>query len=668
MLVRVDPEASPAARAEVSRALDAEAVRPLMAGWRAYRLDEAMTLGHARDLLEDVDAAGAVQLDVIMHPVSISNDPLVDQQWPLPRIAAPAGWVRAAGAAPVTVAVLDSGVDVSHPDLASRVWTNPGETANGIDDDGNGLIDDITGWDFASGNASVYDAADGDDHGTHVAGTIAARRDNGVGVAGVADNARIMPLKFIRPGGGATSHAITAIQYAVAKGVRIINGSFGSTTYSPALCDAIAQAGAQGVLFVAAAGNTGTNNDQSPFWPANCPATTVLAVAATTSSDGLAGFSNRGSVQVDVGAPGDDVLSLYPANQYSYKDGTSMAAPHVSAAAASALGIRPGLVPWQLITAIVEGGDPVASLAATTSTGRRLNLDGALRVAATGVPDITPPSPPAPLEPADALATPLAGPSFRWSPAGDLQSGVATYRLRVDGAAVATVGAGTTSAIPGATLAEGRHAWDVVAVDGFGNESPSAARVLVVDRTPPGTARPLTPVAGAVRTVGLVKLTWRAATDGLSGLAGYRVEVDGVAAASVGPATRSARVRLARGRHAWRVVALDAAGNAATGRSRWVIVRRAPRVTLSAPTIVRPGTRPVLRVRLTRAARVVFQVRPVSGRRATSQFTRTLRSGRSAVRVPASVGRRLHPDAAYRITARPVGGALESTRISVTAR
>ena len=667
VLVRIDAGADPAERAQVARALDAEAVRPLMAGWRAYRLDEPITLAGVRGLLNDIEAADAVQLDVMLHPVAITNDPQVGNQWPLPKIAAPAGWLRAAGAGTVTVAVIDSGVDVAHQDLASRVWHNPGETANGIDDDGNGLVDDVTGWDFASGNASVYDAADGESHGTHVAGTIAARRNNGIGVAGVADNARIMPLKFIRPAGGATSNAIAAIRYAVANGARVINASFGSTTYSPALCDAIAEAGAKKVLVVAAAGNDGTNNDQAPFWPANCPATTLLSVAATTSVDGLASFSNRG-LQVDVGAPGQSVYSTIPGNQYDYRSGTSMAAPHVSATAASALGIRPELVPWQLITAIVEGGDPVASLAATTSTGRRLNLDGALRVAATGVPDVMPPSPPAPLAPADALATALAAPAFSWSPAGDPQSGVAAYRLRVDGATVATVGAGTTSAIPGAALAEGRHAWDVVALDGFGNESASVARALVVDRTPPGAAMPATPTAGSRRTVGLVTLTWHAATDGLSGLAGYRVEVDGAVAASAGPASRTARVRLPRGRHSWRVVSLDAAGNSSMGRARWVIVTRPPSVTLNAPAIVRPGTRPVLRVRLTRAARVVFQIRPVTGTGASSRFVARLRSGRSGVRLPASVARRLRAGLVYRVSARPAGGALRSARISVTAR
>jgi subtilisin family serine protease len=675
VLVRVNAGASAAGRAQVSRALDAEAVRPLMAGWRAYRRDEPVTLAAARSLLDDVDAAGVVQLDAIMHPVAITNDPRVGNQWALPKISAPAGWTRAAGAAPVTVAVIDTGVDVSHPDLASRVWHNPGEIAgNGVDDDGNGLVDDVTGWDFFHGDASVYDSGDqngdgeaDDMHGTHVAGTIAAQRNNSVGVAGVADNARIMPLKFIGPDGGYTSDAVEAIHYAVSMGARVINASFGSTTYAPALCDAIAEAGAEGVVFVAAAGNDGTDNDASAFWPANCPATTLLSVAATTQSDSLASFSNRGRAQVDLGAPGQSVYSTLPGGAYGNLSGTSMAAPHVTGVAASVLGVRPDLAPWQVVTAIVDGGDPVASLAATTATGRRVNLDGALRAAATGVPDVTPPSAPASLAPADGLVTALTQPDFGWSPAADAQSGVAAYELRVDGGTVATVDAGSTSAIPDEALPEGRHTWDVVAWDGFGNESASAARALVVDRTPPGAPVPRTPAAGAGRTVGLVELTWRAATDGLSGLAGYRVEVDGAPAASVVPTVTAARVRLTAGRHSWRVVALDLAGNAAPGPARSIVVRPASRVTLSTPTIVRPGTRPVLRVRLTRTARVVFRVRPVTGTGASSRFIARLRSGPSAVRLPVAVARRLRPGTAYRVSAQPVGGTVRSTRISVTA-
>ena len=199
-------------------------------------------------------AAGAVQLDVRMHPVAITNDPQVGE--PVgpahdrrPRRLDPGG---RSGSGDGGRHRHRRGREPSGPRL--EVWHNPGEIAgNGVDDDGNGLVNDVTGWDFCHGDASVYDAGDAngdgeadDMHGTHVAGSIAARRDNGVGVAGVADNARIMPVKFIGPDGGYTSDAVEAIHYAVVKGARVINASFGSTEYAPALCDAIAEAGADG--------------------------------------------------------------------------------------------------------------------------------------------------------------------------------------------------------------------------------------------------------------------------------------------------------------------------------------------------------------------------------------------------------------------------------------
>ena len=219
LLVRVDPGASAGARAAVGHALDADAAHSLVAGWRVYDLAEPISLSTARELLADAPAADAVQLDQRLYPLDVPNDAHYGSQWSLPRIGAPAGWDAATSGAPVVVAVIDTGVDISHPDLAGRLWTNPDEIpSNGIDDDFDGLVDDVAGWNFADNTAQVYSAPDGDSHGTHVAGTIAARRDNSIGVAGVADNARIMPLKFLKPGGGYTSDAMAAIDYAISKG------------------------------------------------------------------------------------------------------------------------------------------------------------------------------------------------------------------------------------------------------------------------------------------------------------------------------------------------------------------------------------------------------------------------------------------------------------------
>lgn len=223
-------------------------------------------------------------------------------------IDAPEAWHHAQSLEEVIVAVIDSGVDVDHPDLAGKIWTNPGEIpGNGIDDDGNGYVDDVHGWDFANDNSSVFDPypLNGDDHGTHVAGTIAAVADS-FGVRGVAPNVKIMPLKFIGPFGGTTADAIKAIEYAAAKGARVANNSWGGAPMDTALNAAIV---ASGMVFVAAAGNAGNNNDVNPESPASLPASNILSVTAVDSNGGLPGFANWGPTSVDVAAPGKDIFS-----------------------------------------------------------------------------------------------------------------------------------------------------------------------------------------------------------------------------------------------------------------------------------------------------------------------------------------------------------------------
>ena len=679
VLVRVDADASVAARAQVGRALDAESSRSLVAGWRAYALADSVSLREARRLLEDADAAEAVQLDARVHALETPNDPNFSLQWPLLAIDAPSGWDVPGASDPVTVAVIDTGVDIAHPDLAGRVWQNPGEiAANGVDDDHNGYVDDVNGWNFYDWTNQVYSAADGDSHGTHVAGIIAARRGNATGIAGVADNARILPLKFLKPGGGYTSDAIVAIQYAVAAGASVINASWGGSGYSQALCDAIAQAGDAGVVFVAAAGNSGTDNDAAPLWPANCPASSLISVAATTATDDLASFSNRGAAQVDVGAPGDTVLSTIPGAAYGYKSGTSMAAPHVAGIAAAVIGAHYGFAPWQTKAAITGGGDPAAALVGTTVSGRRVDLLGALTVAGAGVgADTTPPDPFAPLSPSEGLATAAMLPTFRWSATSDAQSGVAGYELTVDAASVADVGPTATQAIPAAGLSEGVHVWSVSAVDGNGNRRATPDRTLVVDATPPSAPSPASPAAGAQERGPEVALAWAPSTDAVSGVAGYRVVVDGTGLASAGPQERSMRTTLARGQHTWQVVAVDGAGNESAGPVRGFLVtgqvaaappRRGRPLILSAPARVVAGARPMLRLRLARATRVTFSVRPARGSRSLASFARRSGAGESTVALPASFARRLRPAGVYVLTARAPGGLKDTARLIVRSR
>lgn len=228
----------------------------------------------------------------------------------------PEGWAAAGSTQAVTVAVIDTGVDISHPDLAGKIWVNQAEQngAAGIDDDGNGYIDDINGWDFLNRDNSVFDPFQGDEHGTHVAGTIAAAINNGLGVAGVATNVKIMPLKFLGPWGGDTMAAVEAVDYAAAMGARVINASWGGTFTGQAddlaLQDAINRA--SGLVFVAAAGNDGRDNDAVPESPASLAAPNILSVAAVDSGGNLAGFSNFGATSVDLGAPGVNVRSTFP--------------------------------------------------------------------------------------------------------------------------------------------------------------------------------------------------------------------------------------------------------------------------------------------------------------------------------------------------------------------
>ena len=264
------------------------------------------------------------------------------------------------------VAVIDTGIDYNHVDLASNIWSNAGEVAgNGIDDDRNGYVDDTRGWNFVSGNNNPMDD---NGHGTHVAGTIGAVGNNGVGVVGVAWSVKVMALKFLdASGSGMLSDAVSAIDYARTKGAKVINASWGGGGFSSALQSAIQRFQDAGGIFVAAAGNESANNATTPSYPANIPLSSVISVAASTSADGLASFSNYGT-NVDIAAPGVSILSTVPGNQYARYSGTSMATPHVAGAMALLWGQNPGLTSTQLIQAVMQNTDSV--LVGATQYGR----------------------------------------------------------------------------------------------------------------------------------------------------------------------------------------------------------------------------------------------------------------------------------------------------------
>ncbi len=294
-------------------------------------------------------------------------------------VDAPEAWDVTTGAG-VTVAVIDTGVALAHPDLAANAWRNPDEVAgNGLDDDGNGYVDDIVGWDFVQEDATPQD---GHGHGTHVAGTVAAVAGNGLGVAGVAPGARIMALRMMGADGtGTTADAVEALLYASANGAAVANNSWGDTEDSQAVRDAVAAADAAGMLVVAAAGNSAGDNDADPHYPSGIELPNVVSVAATDNRDARAWFSNVGRATVDLAAPGASILSTWPASGYRVLDGTSMATPHVSGAAALAKAAFPTATAAGLKALLLRTADARSSLAGLIATGGRLNANAAVRCA-----------------------------------------------------------------------------------------------------------------------------------------------------------------------------------------------------------------------------------------------------------------------------------------------
>ncbi len=326
----------------------------------------------AMKLLSEDSRFEYVEPNYIYSRFETPNDPDFSQLWGLEKIAAPKAWDIAKGG-DIIIAVIDTGVDYNHPDLADNMWTNPNEVPNnGIDDDSNGYIDDYYGYDFAYNDSDPFD---GDSHGTHVAGTIAAVGNNGIGVVGVNWSAKIMAIKFLDDGGlGSTIAAISAIEYATKMGAKISNNSWGGGDYSQALYDAIRVAGEKEHLFVAAAGNSATNNDDQPHYPSSYKRDNIIAVAATDKHDELANFSCYGQESVDLGAPGTSIYSTVPNNKYKHYQGTSMAAPHVSGAIGLLWAAFPNLTSTTVKEMILSSVDEVPALSGKTVTGGRLNV------------------------------------------------------------------------------------------------------------------------------------------------------------------------------------------------------------------------------------------------------------------------------------------------------
>jgi subtilisin family serine protease len=304
------------------------------------------------------------------------SDPLYGRQWALRSARVRGAWRSTVGGE-VPVAVLDSGIDFSNPDLAMNLWTNRAEVpGNGVDDDQNGFVDDVHGADTVNGDG---DPADGLGHGTAVASVIGARGDNGLGITGVAWNVRLMPVKVLHDDGwGTTAGMITGLRYALSSGARIVNMSVNGPESSLALDEAIRQAEAQGVLVVTSAGNDGANRDQVASYPASVPSRAVITVAAADRTGALGYASAYGPDSVDIAAPGENVLTSELGGRYTRRSGTSFAAAYVTGAAALLASARPAATGTQLRDSLVRsarrGGEVDDAIA-----GGQLDVTAALR-------------------------------------------------------------------------------------------------------------------------------------------------------------------------------------------------------------------------------------------------------------------------------------------------
>lgn len=422
-----------------------------------------------------------------------TNDPLygVTQLWPLfPQSQTPGGgtgvasiWNRASGSG-VVVAVVDSGVDLGHEDLAANLWTNPGETpGNGMDDDNDGYVDDVHGVDI-SGH-------DGDPsstfwHGTHVSGIIAAVGDNGTGMVGAAPNAKLMIVQVMGDSGVITySDAIAGIYYAIAHGARIINCSWGGNVDSPVLKQAIVDAGTKNVLVVAAVGNDGKTLESDPFYPATYDLPNEITVAASDNVGNVAPFSNYSPTLVDIAAPGAAITSTYPGNGYAVASGTSMATPLVSGVAADLLSAYPNTSAVQLKQAIVNGAvsssirnGKVRNAGLLSAPGALAYLDGVNNGTITTptttttatTTTTTTPAPPLPgpfttINPPTAFrltGVPSAVLLLHWR----RSAGTLGYRVIVDGHLVRTLPPSRTSYKY--RFRKGVHSWGVIAFNKAG--------------------------------------------------------------------------------------------------------------------------------------------------------------------------------------------------------
>jgi subtilisin family serine protease len=456
------------------------------------RLDVSVGTEKAIAALSNQPGVLYAEPDLWVTKAATTNDPDLPNLWGFQRVDAPTAWDSTTGAG-VVVAVIDEGIDVNHPDLAGNIWVNQAEANGtaGVDDDNNGYVDDVHGWDFYNGDASVFDGGPGseeDSHGTHVAGTIAAVGNDGIGVVGMAYSAKVMSLKFLGPDGGYTSDAVAALDYAVAMGAPISNNSWGGGGASAAMEQALDAALSAGHLFVAAAGNDGKDNDYTVrrgpnLWhqhsyPSDYAHDNVMSVAALDEADQLAWFSNWGDTSVDVAAPGTNILSTLPNGEYGSYNGTSMATPHVSGLAALiwARLVAEGKTPSfaDVKSHIMATAELLPALSGKTVSGGL--IDAAASQQAVNEPPVVTIASPVP----GAVAEVGTDVTFQGS-ASDPESGDVTASLVWESSIDEVIGTGASFTLN--TLSVGSHFITVTATDGGGRTGSETTTLIVEDPT-----------------------------------------------------------------------------------------------------------------------------------------------------------------------------------------
>lgn len=348
-----------------------------------FAVKSSLSTREALRQLNEMASVEYAEPNYIIRIAQLPNDKKYSSQWGLKNkngidVRAEKMWDRQTSSSNIIIAVIDTGIDTDHEDLNENMWVNAAEAKGqtGVDDDGNGFIDDVHGFHFSYPTLPVDDR---NGHGTHCAGIIAARGNNRIGVSGLLWQSRLMAVGFLdAKGSGTTANGIKAIDYAVKMGAKVISASWGGGGPSKAMLESITKANEAGVVFVAAAGNDSTNNDKKAHYPSNYKSDNVLSVAALSSGGRLASFSNYGVNTVHIAAPGDGIYSTYRGGGYKNLSGTSMATPFVSAAAAMTLSQHPTYSPARVKQVLMESSTKLSSLKGKVISGGLLNAEGAL--------------------------------------------------------------------------------------------------------------------------------------------------------------------------------------------------------------------------------------------------------------------------------------------------